>query len=329
MNPDGSAQQQLTQGGGVRLFAWSPDGSLAALAITEAGSTKVRVVHPDGSVVFERANATDYLWSPRQDRLALIEGPDIEVADSAGSQLRLLSFGRRPEWSPDGKALAYIKMSGSKGVPSIMNVDNGQESPLSADLAPDDPIYPIAWHPAGAVIAFHNGAYDLTNGTRQDLPGTAIYWSPDGRLLLVALAYDAASQASPAQLLDATQGLKPVIGFEIRPSVDNTPAWLFIQRWTDWNSTGRYLVYLDPEASGQRVRFYDTVNVKQAIYKNIKGERPDISPDSQYAVFMDSGKVWYLTLDGKILVPVADGGFPLWQPGPAPAGSPAAPAGSP
>ena len=69
-----------------------------------------------------------------------------------------------------------------------------------------------------------------------------------------------------------------------------------------------------PQPSRERVRIFDTVAVSQMQYKNIKGERPDISPDSKFAVFMDSDKVWTLSLDGKNLIAVADGSLPAWQP---------------
>lgn len=89
-----------------------------------------------------------------------------------------------------------------------------------------------------------------------------------------------------------------------------------MQKWSDWTGDGRYLFYMDPEPSREFIRVYDTQAISQQIYRNIAGERPDLSPDGANAVFMFQGKVWVFPVDGSALVPVAEGSRPVWQPTP-------------
>ena len=314
MNPDGSDQQPLTKEDRVAAFAWSPNGSMVALEMGSGSSVHVRVIQADGSAIFDRPGASQPLWSPRSDRLALISNAAVVVTDAGGNELRAISNAARPAWSPDGQSIAVVKLSGGKGVPVIVDLATGDEKPLAADIAPDDPVYPIAWHPAGNVIAYHDGLYEPSTGTKKPLPGVPVSWSPDGRILMVTLPFDPAYTDIQARLMDATQDFKQIIGLDVRDTNDGLPAWLSIQRWTDWSADGRILLDMDPQPSRERVRIFDTVAVSQMQYKNIKGERPDISPDSKFAVFMDSDKVWTLSLDGKNLIAVADGSLPAWQP---------------
>jgi len=318
MNADGTGQRLLTQDGGVTSFAWAPDGSLAAVAAGTGPAARVRGITPDGSVAFEVEGSAP-LWAPAGGRLAVIQGVNIAVVDSAGTVLRTFENGTLPAWAPDGSRLAFLKVGDDqKAVPVIGDVNTGEETPLSADIAPAEPVYPIAWHPSGDVIGYRNRLYDLSNGTTTDIPGTAVYWSPDGRVLLAAGEYSEADRATPGLILDATQEFKQTIGISIRPSAQDIPAQLFIQKWTDWSPDGRYLYYMDPEPGRERIRIYNTVPpVSQEPRKGIRGERPDISPDGQTLAFMHEGKVMVYPLDGStgLGVPVAEGTFPAWKPG--------------
>jgi hypothetical protein len=134
-------------------------------------------------------------------------------------------------------------------------------------------------------------------------------------MLMITLPEPGMGGTTVLRLLDATQGLKEVIGLELPPSAEGVPGWDFIQSWTAWSPNGRYLVYMDPTVTRERVRRYDTMQATQEIYRNIKGERPKISPDGSVIAFMDAGKVWMLPFDGSWLNPVMDGGWPAWVAG--------------
>lgn len=301
---------------GVKAFRWSPDGSLIALDISAGGGPLVRVIRPDGQAVFEVPGASSPLWSPDGSRLAVAESADVAVLDTAGQEVLRIANAARPAWAPGGSAIAVVKLGADgKGAPVIVDVATGAEKPLAADIDPSPPDYPIAWHPTGSGIAYRNKVYDLATGATQDLPGTAVEWNPDGRMLLVTLEFVPQDNATPARLLDFTQGGKQVIGLDVRPAADGTPAWLEIKKWTDWTPDGRFLIYMDPLYYDTKVRIYDTVAITQRKMSRLAGEWPDVSPDGTHLAFAFKGRIWVLALDRTAMRDIADGGFPAWQPG--------------
>ncbi len=315
MNPDGSNQRVLSSDGTARSVVWAADGSVAAVEVGSPPAGRVRGVRPDGSAAFEVQGATP-LWSPAGDKIAVMQNGNVALFDALGSAIRTFPNGELPAWSPDGSRIAFLKLAADgNAVPVIGDVGSGLETPLSPDIVPAQPVYPIAWHPSGQVIAYRNRLYDVVTGNTTDLPGAAVYWSPNGRMLLVAGEFSPADRGTPGLLLDGSQGFKQTIGLMIQQSPQNVAAQLYIQRWTDWTPDGRYLFYLDPEPGRERVRIYDTEKVAQQKHTSIAGERPDISPDGQFAAFMYQNKVWVFPLDGSTLVAVAGGGYPAWKPG--------------
>ena len=319
MDANGTNQRMLTSDGAATSVTWSPDGSVAALEVGNGAAVAVRGVGPEGTVVFEIDGASLPLWSPSGDKLAVAEDSSLVVYDSSGGLLRTFESATRPEWSPDVASVAFLKLDADGiGVPVVGNLETGEETELAPDITPAEPVYPIAWHPAGSVIAYRNHVYELTTGTTEELSGTAILWTPDGRMLLVAGDFSPADRATPAYLQDAAQGFKDLIGFLIRPSAQDIPAQLFIQKWITWTPDRRSLFYMDPEPSRETVRLYDTVAITQDRRPNVAGEYPHISPDGRTATYMRQDKVWVYPLDesAPFGVAVADGRFPAWQPTP-------------
>lgn len=147
-----------------------------------------------------------YDWSPDSRRLALalidfggetFAGNPVPgilaVARRDGSALRRLAPcepGNGPEWSPDGRQIAYSCLYGPV---NVVNVDGrprvraifGARAPASVGGAS------LAWRPDGRQIAYATartfaGGYQTTllsaDGTAQPGPGkaTTMVWSPDG-----------------------------------------------------------------------------------------------------------------------------------------------------
>ena len=317
ISPDGSAMEAITDGGGVQRYAWSPDGALIAVQRQADAGSSVEVIRPSGEVVFDVTGGAAPFWSPRSDRLLVERGGGLDLLDINGESVRSIPAAVLPDWSSDGTVIAFIRtLEGGKGIPMISAVDSGDERALDANITPDEPIYPVLWHPGTAALAFRNALYEPGTGVKTELPGPVAYFSPDGRLVLTILGPDPTVIGRPARLLDLTQGAKEIIGLDVRPAPDETPPWLYIKRWTDWSKDGRLLVYMDPDEMRPRARVYDTVAITQDTYSNIRGEDPDLSPDGTHAVFHYEGRVWVFPLDATALVPIADGSLPVWQPVP-------------
>jgi hypothetical protein len=289
---------------------------LIALERSAGEETSVQVVRVNGEPVFEVSGATAPLWSPPGDRLLVERAGDIEILDASGGTVRTFASAIRPDWSPDGTAVAFIRTStGGNGVPTIGVVAGGEERPLDPALAPEQAVYPVLWHPGGAVLAYRNGLYEPGTGARTELPGIASSFSPDGRLILVTLGADPTVTGRPAQLLDLTApSLTPVIGIEVRPAPDGTPPWLYVLNWMDWSADSRIFFYMDPDEFRPRVRIFDTIGLTQDTYPEIRGEYPDMSPDSTHVTFQFEGKVWVLPLNATALLPIIEGGLPGWEP---------------
>ncbi len=314
INGDGSGEQAITNGGGVTYFAWSPNGMLIAATTAGADAESVRVLRPDGSAVFDLTGSSP-LWSPDSLLVVVQDGSGLVIVDTAGAEILRVSDAIQPAWAPNsGQLVALRTDANGKAVPIVVSVPAGGESLLDAEIQPDDSVYPLTWHPDGNGVAYRDAIYEVGTGRKIAVAGIPVYFSPNGRLVLVVLPQDATQSGRPAQLWDLSQGLKPIIGLEIRPAVDSTPPQLFIQRWTEWLDAGRILVYADPDAFRPRIRVYETVAQQQQTYQNIRGEYLDASPDGKYLTFTHNSRIWVFPVEGYALVDIAAGSLSAWQP---------------
>jgi len=185
-----------------RYLAWSPDGKL--LAYTCQGLDNpvsdqpgaIYTVRPDGTgrrlIAPGPLAAYSPTWSPDGKRLAFSTGESpfqrlpgesityrsaIYVIDLAGRHARRIATGALPDWSPNGKTIAYYA-PGCEGIPN----DTGRirlVTPTGRDVtpptAPCDGIGPArhpvpAWSPEGRQIAVNTdtGLY-LMNADGTDL----------------------------------------------------------------------------------------------------------------------------------------------------------------
>ena len=211
---------------------WSPDGTLLAVTSWRSAVPDVYTMKPDGS---ERSlvvrNASQPSWSPDGKQLVVVRDacPARSTCDSGASQLAVVSVGgaqdrpfelasessiSSPEWSPDGKSIAYI---GSKGV-MIVRLDGDE----SQRVDPEEAVT-ISWSPDSSKLAFDRygdagGGWrqdvvvlDLASGGKTVLAGeqrgaSAPVWSPQGdQLAFISMPPDARRSATcgkndPAQL---------------------------------------------------------------------------------------------------------------------------------
>jgi hypothetical protein len=315
IEPDGVAQQVIYDSDEVVAFEWSPDGALIAVDARSGSGRKVVVLTANGDFRFDLAASSEPLWSPIGDRLIVMRADGAVVVDTNGQELATYPGAAMPVWARDGSEIAYLKVaSDGMAVPMIVNPDSGVERGFGSDIEPSEPIYPIAWHPAGDVIAYKDALYEPATRTLRPLEGVPVGWSPDGRILLQTTDTDPATGATTAELLDFSRGGRVTIGLDVRATPLEEPPWLHVNRWIDWSDDGRLLVYLDPQPGRVQVRIYDTVAITQERYQNIQGTEPDVSPSATHVAFFDSGHLWVFALDGTALVNIVGGTYPAWRP---------------
>jgi Tol biopolymer transport system component len=104
-----------------------------------------------------------WAWSPAEDRLAVVHGPDVTVVDAATGRETDLGTVVGPEdsegyavhnlvWSPDGTRIAYDGGPGWGSVYSI-DVESGDQTLLVRQPAGMGEITDIDWSPDGAHLA--------------------------------------------------------------------------------------------------------------------------------------------------------------------------------
>jgi len=192
--------------------AWSPDGTTLAVTAWGADGADVYTVKPDGS---ERTlvlrNASSPSWSPDGMQLVVVrdtcdssalcaggEGSETRLAivrvDGAG--VRELTTDERyassPEWSPDGKLIAFVDSAGSVA----LITPDGASVPLPASSAESQS---VSWSPDSSKLAYDRFdpksgnavavVLDRATGTETTFRGTqhgaeVPVWSPEGDQLV-------------------------------------------------------------------------------------------------------------------------------------------------
>ncbi len=137
---------------------WSPDGSMIAVSIEQAGNSDLYLLSSEGQLVRRLTDSPDIevspAWAPDGQRLAFCAnrsgGPQIYVMNVNGGGVRRLTFkgnyNTSPAWSPKGDRIAYTSRSSGFHI-MTMNV-NGEDT---QEVAPgEDP----SWSPDGRYLVF-------------------------------------------------------------------------------------------------------------------------------------------------------------------------------
>jgi TolB protein len=220
VNADGSFRLRLAGAGGAP--AWSPDGRTIAFF----SGVKIYLMNADGTehralTRLWNGRRASLAWSPDGRKLAFLaaEGPVVDdlgrggcgqycfnlyVLNSDGSGLRNLTsklsaaqgFGAQlasdPVWSPNGRKIAFVRLSKPLGV-YVVNADGSGVRDLTPKPAGAAYAAP-AWSPDGRKIAFaserdgNSEVYVMNangsgqrNLTRNPALDADPAWSPDGR----------------------------------------------------------------------------------------------------------------------------------------------------
>jgi TolB protein len=226
MRPRTGAIERWTTRGAANYYSleWSPDGRLlvmsrfniyrcAEIYVMDARFRQLRRLtsnracdtspswSPDGRWI---TFASDRKGSNPQVKKRVQHDYNVYVMRSTGAKMRRLTFDPRdescPDWSPDGRRIAFSVGSGRRADIYAMRTDGTDRRRLTrapgADACPD-------WSPDGRWIAFTSRRHDRVGGaaeiyvmrasgrretrlTRNAVEDTGPAWSPDGRRLLFA-----------------------------------------------------------------------------------------------------------------------------------------------
>lgn len=250
VNADGS-REPIDLFEGWRL-GWSPDGS--ALAFVERSDKGVTLktfdLESHTATVIERGLALhDFAWSPDSQRMAyriqprLTASEEVVVIDRDGWNRRVIAErGSRPEWSPDGKYLAFIDPTGWVTVSEVAS------SAAPVRLTPGGV---LRWSPEeDAILVWHSGSLRLvslathetidTIDVAGDVPPTGrVSFSPDGHRVTFLGCEPGASGPCPypGDLFIANAdgtGLEKLA----HPSTG-------IPWGPEWSPDGRYIAFVD------------------------------------------------------------------------------------
>ncbi|MEW6283462.1 MAG: hypothetical protein AB1758_32935, partial [Candidatus Eremiobacterota bacterium] len=236
--------------------AWAPDGSKFAAEVR----TSILVFSPDGETVLGKIGPPGWnanpAFSPDGSKIAFANGyfgPDkpngwsLQVADADGSNVEVINknLGWRPEWSADGRKIAYTGYSETekRGYYTWVTTADGSKEWC---ITPPDRVLETEhrWDPTGQEV--------VTSG-----------YGRDGRHLMV---------------MDETGRKARQITFGGRGVSDQTPEWspegnqiVFEQHWEG----GGRLSLVDPYGD----------EVRPLVDLGLTEYEPTFSPDGQWVAF--------------------------------------------
>ncbi|KUK29687.1 MAG: TolB protein [Methanosarcinales archaeon] len=177
MNPDGSNKTRLTTYEGDDINPrWQPGGDKIAFLSNRSGNFDVWIMNSDGSgktqLTSTEGNERDISWSPDGRKMAFVAASALNISDVStyinfssslcvmnvdGSGKRGLCSGKgfwsfSPEWSPDGRKIAFHSLlKGENSHIWMVNSDGTEQLEITDGKASD--ITP-RWSPDGREIVF-------------------------------------------------------------------------------------------------------------------------------------------------------------------------------
>lgn len=181
---DGANPRILTEDINGYAPIWSPDSTQLAFTAIPGGFESVYAISADGTQLrplTENAQGTDTYpaWSPDGEQLVYTswraDGAQLRIIDADGSNDRRLTDtaeGVAPDWSPDGRRIAFVSNADNQ-LFTIYSV-NTDGSQLREVVPSRGQSQWLAWSPDGSAIAFvAGGSLYVVNEDGADLRAVA------------------------------------------------------------------------------------------------------------------------------------------------------------
>lgn len=192
---DSGEPRHLTEAPGTEVpVAWHPrDNRMTYIATGQGGSLRgyfLDLGTGRSSAIPGNPLNNIAVWSPEGSRLALAPFgglASVWIADSAGDRAQKLTqdgLEADPQWSPDGKEIAYVSRRTGTGDIYVVPVAGGEPRQLTRDIRDD--VAP-RWSPDGRWIAF------ISQRGRQ----TDVWVVPSAGGTEIRITDDAAEEANP------------------------------------------------------------------------------------------------------------------------------------
>jgi Tol biopolymer transport system component len=154
-------------------------------------------------------------------------GAQIWTVETDGSNRRFLVSGRQPEWSPDGRRIAFVRAAGDSGEQVVVAAADGRHARVLVDHV--EYVNGTSWSPDARRIAYQNGEQGIwiagpgAGQTSFLTDGVWPAWSPDGRFVAVV-------KNGSVWLANAATG---TVRFVARPAT-----------YPQWSPDGRAVLYV-------------------------------------------------------------------------------------
>ena len=157
VNADGSGERRLTHGFGHSSPGWAPDGRRIAFESYTGGGTgnfEIFVMNADGSDL-RNVTKTSAIgegqpsWSPAGGRILFASSrAAIHTVKPDGSGRRTLARGHEPNWSGDGRNIAFSRLRHNNWDVYVMTASGQRKTKLTDTPRPTQETAP-AWSPGG------------------------------------------------------------------------------------------------------------------------------------------------------------------------------------
>jgi TolB protein len=231
-----------------------------------------------------------------------------------GERVTFATVDADPDWSPDGRLVAFASSRGGGGV-FVVQPNGRRLRRLFRGNASN-----VDWSPDGRRIAFQgdHGIYVMRadgrratrvlRGERFSLPA----WAPDGRSLAVVMEERDLSTGIYVVRPDGT-ALRRLLP---QPVARSDPTWSITtasETEPAWSPDGRRIAL---QAGDGRIVSVEVATGHARLITKTRGFEPAWSPDGRLIAFQAALGVWVANADGsgRIRRLAAEGGDPSWAP---------------